>query len=63
LNLIRLHLLPFVDHGQHFNEMVGFDLVEDPVGMEAYFAYGVFVELGHPAAFSPQFIQVDGQFG
>ena len=49
-----------MDHRQHFDEVVRFDLVENPVGVKPQFAHGVFVEFRHLVAFAGQRIQTDG---
>ena len=59
-NIFRFQVLPFMDHGQHFDEVVGFDLVENAVGVKPQFAHGVFVEFRYLVAFATQGIQADG---
>ncbi len=49
-----------MNHGQHLDEVVGFDFVNDPVGVEAQFAHGVFIEFRHFEPFAGQFIQAEG---
>jgi hypothetical protein len=49
-----------MDHGQHFDKVVGFDLVENAVGVKTQFAHSVFVEFRYLVAFAEQRIQADG---
>lgn len=32
-NFLRLDMLALMDHGQHLDEIAGFDLVQNPVGI------------------------------
>jgi len=34
-NLLRLQVPPFMNHGQHLDKIIGFDLVKNPLGVEA----------------------------
>ena len=43
-NLFRFHVLPFMDHGQHLDEGIGFDLVQNPVGIQPQLAHRVFIQ-------------------
>jgi hypothetical protein len=59
-NIFRLQVPPFVDHSQHFDEIVGFDFVENPVGVKAEFPHSVFIQFRHFASFAGQDVQADG---
>jgi len=43
---------PFMNHGQYFDEVVGFDLVKNPVGVKLEFPDGVFVQFRYLVSFA-----------
>ena len=51
---------PLMNYGQHLNEVVGFDLVNDPVGVKPQFPDGIFIEFRHLEPRVGQFIQAKG---
>jgi hypothetical protein len=53
-------MLPFMNHSQHFDEVVGFDLVENSIGVKPQFAHGVFVQFRYLVTFAGQGIESDG---
>lgn len=38
---------PFMDHSQHLDQVNGFDLADNPVGIKARFAHSVLVQFRH----------------
>jgi hypothetical protein len=40
-------VLALMDHGQHFDEVVGFDLVENAVGVKPQFAQAIILVVDH----------------
>ena len=51
-NLFHLQMLPLMNHGQHLNEVIGFDLVQNPVGVKAQFPHRIFVQFRYLASFA-----------
>jgi hypothetical protein len=51
-----------MDHGQHLDKIVGFDLVQNLVGIQSQFPHLIFVQLRHHPSFSGQLIQAKGSF-
>jgi hypothetical protein len=50
----------FMNHSQHFDKVVRFDLVKNPVGIKSEFAHGVFIQFRHFVPLAGQLIQDEG---